>query len=68
MRLGCPGLPKFCSLHLRALLLRTWATSPQEHPPKGFISWTGSSRRTKVWGRRREADSEEKEDAWSPGL
>ena len=49
MRLGCPGLPKFCSLHLGSLLLRTWATSPQEHPPKGFISWTGSSRRTKVW-------------------
>ena len=45
----CLGWLEVGSLELWALLLSMWTTSPQEHPPKGFISWTGSSRRTKVW-------------------
>ena len=44
----CLGWLEVGSLELWALLLSMCATSPQEHPPQGSISWTGSSGRTMV--------------------
>lgn len=61
-----PGPAGSWFLELWALLLSTWATSPQERPREGRISGTGSSRRTTVWGR--EAGPEVEGEAWRPGL